>query len=103
MTYLLYYRKNYCFYSIFFKSNRLTLKGLNADTQYEITITPMTSGVSLEPMIAKQKTAPSPPRLLFPVIRSTSMEILIGQIEGAEDYRLGCSKSEKPSTLVCSE
>lgn len=70
------------------KSNRLTLKGLNADTQYEITITPMTSGVSLEPMIAKQKTAPSPPRLLFPVIRSTSMEILIGQIEGAEDYRL---------------
>lgn len=71
------------------KENRLRLKGLDADTEYVIEITPTTSGgINLQSMSAVQNTAPAPPKLKFPLIRSTSFEIDIGQIPGVEDYRL---------------
>ena len=71
------------------KSNRLRLKGLNPDTEYSISVTPTTSsGIELEEMRTRQATAPLPKPIRLPLVRSTSFQIDIPQIEGAEDYRI---------------
>ena len=71
------------------KSNRLRLKGLNPDTEYSISVTPTTSsGIELEEMRTMQATAPLPQPIRLPLVRSTSFQIDIPQIEGAEDYRI---------------
>lgn len=71
------------------KANRLRLKGLDAGTEYTVSVTPTTSsGIELEEMRTRQSTAPSPKAIRLPLVRSTSFQIDIPQIEGAEDYRI---------------
>ena len=54
------------------KSNVLLLKSLSPDTEYEITVTPVSSsGEELSPMTAVRRTAPGAPEIRFPYIRST--------------------------------
>ena len=55
---------------LFVQENRLRLKGLQSGTEYNIEITPLTSGgISLESMNAVQRTAPAPPKIKFPLVR----------------------------------
>ena len=71
------------------KSNRLRLKGLQANTKYTISVAPTTSsGIVLDAMVTRETTAPIPDDVHFPMIRSTELKIILPEVDGAEDYRV---------------